>query len=225
MTKNCLIVVLVGPVGAGKSTQGRLLSSYFKKNNYNIKFTYINVYYPMLLHIIKKFVLFLVRYDARELQPSFVKKLMIPVLAIDSVLLSVNYLFKVLIHSIVSKLHVIIVEEYFIGIFINYFYLYVRGFINKRIFHTIWNVLGRLQYLNPTVIIVLNALPDTLKIRRKKRDYYEKRTYYLEFQQKILQQLKKYFSVNGSLKVKDVDANGSIPSTFRNILIELKDYL
>ena len=130
-----------------------------------------------------------------------------------------KHIFNLLILPIILKRDIVISEEFFIGIFVNYLWLYKRKIIDRKTLNIIWELIARLSYYDLKHTIVLYAPPDIVKERQTKRGVrIERREQYLRLQYIVFNNVGRIFNFINTLRVRKVIADKDIISTFIEVV-------
>lgn len=195
------IIVFVGTVGAGKSTQLNLLAFKLRTKALRVKttslkrghlLTYVLEVALARLLIGRKKKVCSIRVIVEE-RPILFKKLFKLFLILDVVSIFCRFLFTIYLPRKLG--YVIIVEEYIQAAMADYIALSeFVGFNNKSLSVTV-NLLSRLAHLGgPIHTIFLDAPNDTLKARWIHRNSLSQRSDYLHMQRTLLLSISKKLS-------------------------------
>jgi thymidylate kinase len=196
----CLIV-FIGTVGAGKSTQLRLLASILDKSGFKVKTTCLKTnHFPSSLAVsfLKKLLarnrsdLFPVRALMEE-KPAVFKRLFKFWLALDAISTSVRSLTAIYLPLKAGR--IVLVEEYFYASIADYIYTTkLLGLPQKTVLPAV-NLIQRIMRLyHVTSVFFLDASNSELNRRWQERLSLTEKTEYLEMQRTLLLSASKSFS-------------------------------
>jgi thymidylate kinase len=216
------IIAFVGTVGAGKSTQIRLLRARFRKNKVRVKATGLktNVFLAQALVL---FINRLLSIKSRDLypiktlideKPTLFKKLFKLWLLLDTIGVSIQFILTVYLPMKVG--YTVLIEEYIPATIADY--IYVSRTINlplRNLSFTV-NLMSKLIQIAPVQLIFLDAKTSELHIRWKRRKSLAEKPDYLEMQRTTLLALSTKFSSNEMLRINT--ANRTIQQTHTTIV-------
>lgn len=195
------IIVFAGPVGAGKTTQMKLLASELKSNKVKVTVTFLKTghLFAYILEITLKNILVGKRKDVHPIRslikekPHLFRRLFKLWLILDAV--SVFICFLLTIYLPMKMRHIVLVEEYIPATIADYIYLaQVIGLPLKDISFAV-SFMVRLLHLGGSIqIIFLDAYNATLKKRWNNRGSLNEKIDYLHMQRSLLLSLSKRFS-------------------------------
>jgi len=221
---NTRIIIFLGPVGVGKSTQARLLVDLLKRRSYKVRSASIVTYYPLFLRLLSKLghKATVVHYNGHReqaLSPLITKQIINGVIFLDLFALLVVLFLRILIPIAMIRPRILIVEEYLVGTLINYFEAYLRGFMGRRTFRCARTLLTGLLAFGRKEVIVMNASLDVLKSRWIKRGSPPERLPYIDFQCMMFGKLNELFSGRDhKVEIKYIDATNDMLSVFEKVL-------
>jgi len=195
------LIVFLGTVGSGKSTQRALLASYLSRKGVKVKVATLKTSHLIacLLEVILARILASRRKDVYpirallEEKPHFFKKVFKLWLALDIISVAVKFLFSIYIPLKLG--YVMLVEEYIPATISDYIYLSrVVGFTLKSQSFTVTFPLRLMQLGGPTQMVFLDAENSELKSRWKHRKSFNERHDYLCMQRTLLLSLSKSLS-------------------------------
>ncbi|MEM3437194.1 MAG: hypothetical protein QXP55_01480 [Nitrososphaerales archaeon] len=201
ITFNQKVVVFVGTVGAGKSTQMKLLASMLESRRLKIRITYIKTghVFAYLLEILLARVLCSKRKDVYPIRAlienrAFIfKKLFRLWLILDMLSISIRFILTVFLPSKIGR--VILVEEYIPATIADYIYLAKAvGFPVKYVLFAVNYVLKLLHLCNPILTIFLDASNSCLVDRWHQRGSLNETSDYLKMQRTLLLNVSKNLS-------------------------------
>jgi energy-coupling factor transporter ATP-binding protein EcfA2 len=192
MTKT-KIIVFVGTVGSGKSTQIKLLSSVLKKTNIKIKNSFLKSghlfaygFEVMLVRIL--FGKIPGEYPTRTLierRPLLFKNLFSLWLFLDSISISIRFFITIFLPKKLGR--TVLVEEYFPGIISDYYYLARNIGVCPGDIQWITNFMIKLKMKGgPIDVVFLNASDSLLKSRWLNRGSFDEKPEYLQMQRTLL---------------------------------------
>jgi hypothetical protein len=202
------VIVFVGTVGSGKSTQVKLLASELRKRGLNVKTTFIetNHIFAYLL------LLLLARILARgkrnvssigaliEEKPLIFKKLFKLWLKIDLFSITLKFMLRVFLPVKVGS--IVLVEGYIPATISDYVYISKRMALPLKTSYSTMNFMLRLLHVGgPTQVIFLDARANTLKSRWKLRGSLDERPDYVNMQRTTLKSLSEKLSSHGLLQI------------------------
>lgn len=196
------VIVFVGPVGSGKSTNIRLLSIYFRQMGIKTKETSLKTPF-FITNVFSKF-----NHKVYSQYNFLINKITIILdLIINTFfILPVLSLFKIKLWEQLG--YVVLVEEHLPGILVDYFHLTLLYRFNKRIVRWLIKVLYSCLSINKALIIFLVCDCDILPLRWRKRGSPKEHVSYLMSQQKIFaifsNSLNNMLSLSTNRDIKDV---------------------
>lgn len=221
------LIVFVGTVGSGKSTQIKLLHLRLRQRRLRAKISFLKTGHLLafILQVILAKMLTKRRYISPirtlvEEKPYLFKKIFRLWIYLDLISVTITFLAKICLPLKLG--YTVIVEEYIPAIISDYMYLSkLVKFPLKTNFFTIRYMLRLMSLCNPTQIIYLDAENDKLAFRWKVRRSFEEREDYIRMQRSILLQISKKLSytflyVNTGAKTIDETHNLIINSLLRN---------
>lgn len=220
------IIVFVGPVGSGKSTQIKLSASALKVNGLRVKTTFIKTghIFAYLLETVLAKMLVGGRKDAYPIRaliedkPHMFKRLFKLWLTLD--VLSISIRFILTVYLPLKMRRIVIVEEYFSATIADYIYLArVLDLPFKTVSHAVRFMQRLLQLSGPIQTIFLDAPSVVLEKRWSQRSSLNEKTDYLQMQRTLLLSASKLSS--SFLYVET--GNKTIGETHRLIINHLKD--
>lgn len=193
--------MFVGTVGAGKSTQMKLLAFTLKSKGLKTKVTFIKTghIFAYLLEVFLTRILCLNRKDAHPIRaliedrPLIFKKLFQFWLILDMLSILVRFIFAVYLPLKIGK--VVLVEEYLPATIADYIYL--AKAVNlpvKNILFAVNYALKLLCLCSPTLTIFLDASISCLADRWHKRGSLNEKPDYLKMQRTLLLKISKNLS-------------------------------
>ncbi|MEM3826624.1 MAG: hypothetical protein QXZ08_03580 [Nitrososphaeria archaeon] len=197
------VIIFVGTVGAGKSTQMKLLSSALKSNGLKVKVTFIKTGH-ILAYLLESLLARMLVAKRRDVYPiraliedkSFIfKKLFRFWLILDMLSVSIRFLFSVFLPLKMGR--VVLVEEYIPASIADYVYLSRDiNFPIKNILFVVNYMLRLLHVCNPVSTIFLDADDFCLVDRWRRRKSPIEVSDYLKMQRTLLFNLSKNLSDN-----------------------------
>jgi len=197
MSKPYLIVFL-GPRGAGKSTQMRLLASALRKKGLKVRIPHIKTGIIFGYLIANFLVKMLVRKRQTkppimvlvEEAPCFFRKTFRLWITIDLVVVSVKFLLGIYIPMKLG--YFVLIEDYIPSIITDYIYLAKLVSVSFKELTFLWKIMFRLMHLScPMYKIFLDADINTLNYRRLLRGDLDEYQDYLYTQRTTLKSLSK----------------------------------
>jgi thymidylate kinase len=195
------VIAFVGTVGAGKSTQMRLLASNLQSMGFKVKMTSIKTGHLFGRLIIAALVKLLLpkRSDVfpiralYETKPLIFRKLFRLWIATEVLGFCMRFIFHIYIPLRLG--YIVLAEEYVPGTIADYFYLSrVLGVKPQGFDYASNMVLKCLQMGGPTCIIFLDADTSILNLRGQRRGTLEEKPDYLLMQRTLLLSLSKSLS-------------------------------
>ena len=224
------IVAIVGPVGVGKSTLGKLLAFSFIRLGHKASLHFIKSFHGMtyvvwrLVHMVvlgKWSVSWLAPwYVLGRVRPELAKKLVILSLYIDTLFaLPLSIFSRVLIPKLLGK--IIIIEEYLLGTIADYFFNLLRFSISFRRFNVLLKILIAMYgKFHPDIVLILDAEFDELFRRWKSRGYGDLQLFYVAYQKHILPFLARMLNGRAEIIIIHTD-NMNTCETLRDVLSKL----
>ena len=195
------VIVFVGTVGAGKSTQMRLLASKLSKEGRRTKVAFLKTNHLLAFLLVTLLAKVLAGkrkdvYPIRALleeRPAVFKRLFRLWLALD--FLSIVLMFLTTIYIPLKMDYIVLVEEYIPATISDYIYISKAVGSPLKTSSFMINFLLRLMRLGyPTQVIFLDAKTEELKSRWKRRGSLDEKPDYLQMQRTILLSLSKSLS-------------------------------
>lgn len=195
------ILVFLGTVGTGKSTQMRLLLSKLSEAGVRVTATSlkINHFLASILVVLLSKMLLNRRKDVYPLRaviekrPNIFKRLFKVWLALD--LLSISLRFLLTIYLPTKIRYMVMVEEYIPATIADYIYIArIIGLPLKRLLFTVSFMLRLLHLGGSMITIFLDANNDTLKSRWNHRGSLNEKSDYLYMQRNLLMSISKKLS-------------------------------
>jgi thymidylate kinase len=223
------VIAFLGPVGAGKSTQIRLLASKLSNQGLRVKVTSLGtneLFARVLVHILTRFLL-IKRNDVFPIRgliedkPKIFKKLFKFWLFLDLVSVHIAYLYRVYIPTVMG--YTVIVEEYLPASIADYMYLSKALDIRSKFVYFVLVPILRLFYLCSPMMFFLDTNVDELKLRWKRRGSLMEKTDYIHMQRTSLLSLSKKLSPHEVLYVNTT--NQTITKTHDEIVSHLCAHL
>jgi len=202
------IIVFVGTVGSGKSTQIKLLTSKLHKRGLNVKNTFIetnHIFAYLLLLLLARILTRGKRgvYSIGALieeKPLIFKKLFKLWLTIDLFSITLKFILRVFFP--VKMGSIVLVEGYIPATISDYVYISKRMALPLKTSYFTVNFMLRLLHVGgPTQVIFLDARANTLKSRWRLRGSLYERPDYLNMQRTTLKSLSKKLSSHGLLQI------------------------
>ncbi len=193
------LVVFLGPMGAGKTTQMRLFTSDLKKKGSKVKVTHIKS--GIVGSLLSSFLMRVLSGDIPDKAPIMVliseKPFFRRVFKLWALLdlFSCSYKFILDVYLPIKFGYVVLAEDYLQSIISDNIYYARLLKLPVRKFSFEWGFISRLLYLvNPMYTIFLDAPTNTLKSRHLQRgDQYEDLAYVYN-QQQVLMQISQSYS-------------------------------
>ncbi|WP_069807888.1 hypothetical protein [Vulcanisaeta thermophila] len=217
-------IVILGPVGVGKSTMIRALRRFYEVRGVRTSSVFIKSYHGPS-YILWRLVARLLNLPGRyapwyEIPVSGRMNLARALTLISSLLDSYFLLFKLIRAFILRSLgFVVFSEEYFHSTFIDYYFawrvLRMRGRLPRLSLLIIYSLMLRFK---PDTVVILDADVNTLRSRWAGRGYGDSQLHYVLFQKVVLDKLFIY-QKGGQSKVFKINTDGlGIKETFNTIL-------
>jgi thymidylate kinase len=193
--------VFVGTVGAGKSTQIKLLASALKRNKLRVKIAFLKSGH-LLAYVLEVILVRLLMGSRKEVYPikvlvderqNLFRKIFKFWLILDVVSISIRFLLTIYIK--IKMQRVVLVEEYFAATIADYAYLAgILGLPTKTIFFAVSFIL-RLLYLGGNIqTVFLDASDTSLEARWRHRASPKEDHRYLQMQRTLLLSVSKRVS-------------------------------
>lgn len=189
------VIVFLGTVGSGKSTQMRLLASYMRGRGFRVRVAFLKTGH-LLAYVLEVFLarLLVGRRGVRPLRaliegrPWIARRLFRLWASLDAVSISMKFLFSVYIP--VRLGFVVLVEEYIPAIVADYVYLSrVLGVPLRALSSLLGLVLRLFRLGGPIGVVFLDADNRVLELRWRRRGSPTERLDYLKMQRTILRRL------------------------------------
>lgn len=202
------MIVFAGTVGAGKTTQMKLLASKLRTNGIGVKTAFLKTgHLPayLLEVLLARIVVRGSKYASPiraliEEKPHLFRTLFKLWLALDIIGVSLKFLFK--IHIPVKTGCLVLVEEYIPATVVDYISVAKAVGLPPEASSFASKFMSRLQHLGgPAQVIFLDADPASLKSRWRLRKQQDERSEYLRMQRTTLLLLSKRFSSRGLIYV------------------------
>lgn len=173
------IIVFIGYVGAGKTTQAKYLEAYLKKRGQRSKFTYLKTYFILTNNLLRIFR----GMNISRIGLYFIHRLLVVLdLVINVFILTLLALFRVRIPSKFYKY--ILIEEYLPGTLVDYVHAKLILRLNRKFLMRAIHVLLRLLYIDSTTIVLVCNV-QSLPYRWKARNTPSEAHSYLKVQEKV----------------------------------------
>jgi len=207
------LIVFVGTVGSGKSTQMKLLASELRKKGLKIKTTFLKTNHLLarLLTLILAYILISKNdvYPVRALiedKPMIFKRLFKLWLVLDLFSISLRFLSTIFLP--VKMGYIILVEEYIPATISDYIYLNKAiGLPRETLSFAVRFMLRLMHVGNPTQVIFLDARLETLDLRWKSRGSLDEKPDYLQMQRTTLLSLSRMLSSHRMLYMDTTNRN------------------
>ncbi len=174
------IIVVIGKVGTGKSTQIKHLASFFRRKGIKVKCACIKTFFPITLLFSKILVIF--KYNLYH-SLILIRLLVTLDLGINTAIIPFISLFKVRLSSYFAD--IILIEEYLPGILVDYFHLINIYDLNKELIIKLLSLLYRLLFINELTTVILFCSDSELRHRWRKRGTPDEDPSYLRMQELI----------------------------------------
>lgn len=222
------IIVFLGTVGSGKTTQMSLLSSYMRGQGLKVRTSFLKTGH-LLAYILEVFLaktlagkrkdVYPIRAIMEE-KPGIFRRLFKLWVVLDVISIYIRFFFTIYIP--IKLNYFVLVEEYIPAIIADYIYL--SKFLNQplKTISFALNLVSRLYYLGgPAKGVYLDTDTDELRLRWRRRGTPEEKLDYLHMQRTVL------LSVTRTLLHDDLvyinTSNRNIMETNKSIISSLKN--
>jgi len=226
------LVVLLGPVGVGKSTIGRYLMSILKRRGYTVSFIYVKAVHGLgfLIFYIIALLIFGKRlhdYTRKRIAPWYIvskrnkilaEKITAVVAVIDTLISLPLQLLRISLMLFFNDF--IFCEEYLLGTVNDYLYglLKTKSINVKRCLKAMIRIfMAMVARYRPHIIIILDTNYRELLSRWRNRGYGELHWEYILFQKAFLKLLKEEIFIK-RVAVNYIDANKDIVIVLQRML-------
>lgn len=209
------VVVLLGPVCTGKSTQARLLYEELRKRNYKVQSRYLNTYFPAIVALVPRYLRRLKEEvgNQQDVQPVNPPRRWVGLSVVaDIFALIVVFFFRIYIGAVFLRPDFIIVEEHFVGVLANYYWAHSTGVLDSHTFNWARRILTKQLAVTSNQLIIIDCPREVLKERWETGRPEHERLDYVEYQRRFFKRLQDLPEVEETtLSITRIDGDRGIP--------------
>ncbi|MCK4444811.1 MAG: hypothetical protein KAW09_09720 [Thermoplasmata archaeon] len=206
------VIILLGPVGAGKTTQAKLLCRNLRKRGYRVSSAYLNTYYLAIVRSVLGFGPKVrdVRDGQRlwDMSPDLLRRLVNLAVVADVFILPVVFFLRIGAGAFFFRPDFIVVEEYFVGVLANYLYAHSYGVLGQRTLNWARRVLAKLLAPGRNHLVVIDCTPKVLRKRWAIRNSLPENMKYVDFQRHLFRRIEDIPEIKNNVAwISRIDGN------------------